>query len=325
MSAEAPKQFGAEHQPSELGGCLPRFLRKFVVDPPQQTQSPPGLDDFAGKIQQGIANHLTVQRQQELDRQNAEAASKAAELSIQAKLAQKQREIRETKAAMMAEARQVLDEFQVEDRLRYIQRMVWKGQGMIRFVEPELYLRRPGSSYPIDQKLPSAVDSEIQKGKRLGGLELVHQYQLPCFEETEVDSYGNYGGPFYRWRYTSRTSETSLSVVVLDQEESGQNEKMLSIHSKCDIGRYDEGHFGYHYSTSHQHYSVSVNPVLDVNIASSTRDSKALLDQAFATETAGRLFNNLLPSQLEKSASKILAEARRKPCWGKWTTNVHDL
>ncbi len=324
MSAEAPKEAGtpAPVTPREPEGGLSRFLNKLFGEPSalQPTlrivQPPPGLEGFAAKIQQGIDGHLAAVSQQELERQNAEAARLAAEVAEKAQAVATQRELEQKRGIAMAEARQILDEFQIEEKLRFIQKTVWGGKGKIRSIEPKFGI------YPMGF---TAVG--VDEYDELGGIELVRQYQLPVFHESmKYGSSGDDGGPYYSWQYVSETSGTSISIVVLKQIGSWKGEKILRVGSKYSAGQRNQEHFGYYYSTYHEHYSIGqAGSFPDVNIPVGSRDSKALLDLALEDETNYRLANNLVPSELEERARIILAEAKRRPSWQRWTSNVHDL
>lgn len=311
MAAETPK-YGEDSQPSQLGGCLPWFLRRFFVPQP-----PPGLEDFATKIHQRIDNHLTAQRQQQLKRRNAETARVADEKRREVEAAQYQRELEQEKTSTLAEAKKILDDFRVEEKLKYIQKTVWKGKGRIRLIEPNIEIKKDpilGIKNPIFGSL-----------NILGGFELVHEYQLPVFREKAV--YGSDGeGPYYRWQYEPETSGTNISIVIVGQRGSGGDGKMMSVRSEYSIGQRKEEYFGYGNGTRHEHYSVgSAGDIPTVDIPIESRDGASLLDSALAKETDYRLTHNLRPSQLEDRARAILAEAKRKPCWLKWTANAHDL
>lgn len=314
MAAEAPK-YNEDPQPSQLGGCLPWFIRRFFVPQP-----PPGLENFATKIHQGIDNHLATQRQQELDRKNAEAAERRAEAALRAEAAQEQRVFEQRKTEAATEARKILSEFQIEERLKYIQRTVWKGNGHVRFIEPGVY-RTIGGTYGLDD--------------RLGGFELIHQY--PLFELNKRTVEWSEGSSD-EWQYGPKIGSTSLSVVVLKKSDLKEGKRVLSILSKGEIGKRKEGTYVHDphyliYDFSHATDSILGNTfdefpgsnVLHVNVPVGLKESTALLDSALAEETNYRIVNKFLPSQLEGRARQILGDVKQRPCWLRWTRNRNDL
>lgn len=325
MSAEAPKQSGAELKPSQTGGFLPIFLRK-LFDVPLESQLPSGLEGFASKIQQGIANYDVAQRQQALEIRSALIASISAEAARKAEIAQKQRELEQKSALAWAEARQILGEFQVEKRLKYIQRAVWGGKGKIIPIEPKFGVSSMGYT---------AVGL-VNEYDKLGGFELVHQYPLFALSKQTIQWSE---GSSDEWQYEPKTGNTSISVVVLRKLDSEEDEKVLSIHSEGEIGRRKEGTFVHdpHYFTYDFAYKyddwrglgstepTSGSGVLHVNIPVATQESTALLDSALAQEANYRITNGLLPSQLEESARKVLGEVKQRPCWMKWTRNRNNV
>lgn len=312
MSAEAPKPTGipAPDTPKEAQGCLPGFLRRFFVPQPLY-----GLEDFATKIQQGINNHNEAQRQQALERRNAATADMIAETARKVVAAQHQRELEQEIASTMVEARKILDEFKIEEKLKYIQKIVWKGKGKLRLIEP-------GTELGTDPIFGS--NAMFGTSKRLGGLELVHQYPLFELNKRTVE---HYEGSFDEWQYAPKTGSTSISVLVLDK-----GEKVLGVRSAGEIGKRKEGTYVHdpHYLTydfSHTMDSSLGNTfdefpgsnVLHVDIPIGLEESTALLDSALSQEVNFRITNKFLPSQLEDRARTILSGVKQRPCWMKWT------
>lgn len=74
------------------------------------------------------------------------------------------------------------------------------------------------------------------------------------------------------------------------------------------------------YTTNTHNLSGAVIPI-------AIQESRALLDSALSQEASSRLTNELLPSQLEEKARRVLAEVKRRPGWLKWTRNMggYDL
>lgn len=306
MSIEVQKDPGitAPVTPREPQGRLPGFLRRLFVPQP-----PPELENFTTKIHQGIDNHLATQRQQELERKNAEAAERRAEAALRVEVAQEQRAFEQKKAEAVTEAKKILGEFQIEERLKYIQRTVWKGKGNVRFIEPGVICR---------------IDGTCGLDDRLGGFELIHQYPLFILNQRTVE---HYEGGFDEWRYEPKMSGTSLSIVL--KEEGGK--KVLNILSKGEIGKRKEGTYVHdpHYYTydfsckedglSNPYDRFPGSDLLHVSIPIATQESAALLDSALALEANFRITNNFLPSQLEDRARTVLRGVKQRPCWMKWT------
>ncbi|MBI2036584.1 hypothetical protein HYT17_03065 [Candidatus Microgenomates bacterium] len=297
MSAEAPRSndAGEPIPPQRREGGFSRFLRGFLKLPfeIQQVQPDPELSDFAGKIQQVVGGHLATVRQQEVSVRNREATLATLEAEERARVAQRQRELEQKRATAMTEANGILSEFRVEERLRYIQRAVWEGRGRIRIIEPEF-----------------GTNSD-----RLGGLELVHQYPFFRYRTKEIVFNSWDGGSRTESQYAPDVAQTSLSIIISRKQGSGEGEETLDINSQYEVGTREQ--------RTPRFRSETVS-IIGVHIPISTTDSRTLLDSAFAQETTYRLTNQLLPSQLEKNAGRILAEVQRLPSWSKWTSYSSD-
>lgn len=211
MSAEAPKNSGQGEPipPQKSGGGFSGFLRRLTGAPselqhPQSStsrivQSPPGLEGFATRIQQGIDMQLTVQSQQELEKKNVESARTAAEASRKAEAEQRQSTLieqeRVRREQTTREADEILKDFQIADRLEFIRQTVWLGKGEIRPVEPIFGIT--------------------------GGLELVHTF--PTYFREEKGDPPNRSGRFYSWRNMPGTGDTRLSISVLGLNGDAEN------------------------------------------------------------------------------------------------------
>lgn len=284
-------------------GFIERFLGK-----PQLSQPPQEIDDFVNQLQERINNHLAAQRQLELEKRNTQAANEAITIEEAKRVAQRQRE-REVKAGLekdeaLAEAMEILRDYQIEAKLKHIQKVIWGGKGKIRLIEPELeiaYGERKGSD-------------------RLGGLQLIHEY--PFFTRIvwqESDSTGD--SIWNEWKYEPRTISRGLSVVVFRQRESDANGKILNMHSEAEIHdtEFEETLRSIHSRDQDASFRTKVLTIMDLDIHIDTGESKRLLDSALAQESVDRTARNLLPTMLEQEASGRLAIARRSPSWMKAT------
>lgn len=324
MSVEAPKEAGttAPITPQKPEGGFSRLLRK-LLEVPSESQStpqpvsrimqpPPGLEDFAAKIQQGRDDHLSTQRQQELDRKNAVAVRLSAEVAEKAQAVAKQRELKETRVEAVTAAKKILDEFQVEEKLKYIRGTIWGGKGRIRFIEPEFERR--------------SIYGTVEPSNRLGGLELVYQYPLFELRKSEYDLSGE---SLDKWRYDPKTGGTSLSIVLKEEGDK----KVLNVLSKGEIGKRKEGtyvhdpHY-YTYDFSYEKDGLSNSSdrfpgcdFLGISIPIATQESTVLLDLALAQEANFRITNKFLPSQLEENARRVLVEVKRRPAWRNWSSS----
>lgn len=279
MSAEAPKEAGttAPVTPQKPEGVFSRFFGRLFAElsesqPTQQpvsrvVQPPPGLEDFAAKIQQGIEVHLSAQRQQELDRKNAEAAKIAAEVEKQANAAQRQRELEDqeriTREEAITEAAKVLKDFRIAERLEYIRDTVWEGKGKIN---------------PVESKFGIKIGEK--RGDILGGFELVFRYPSVSYYVSNFDSEHNCSVS-HPWQGLgvpeARISEstTNLKINVLNlYEVSEQEEKVLIL----------EG-----YNFFHQ------------TIHLGTIDSEPALEAALIQESVNRSRGGGLPSVYERT------------------------
>lgn len=299
MSAEASRNpgIGEPTPPRRPESGFSRLLgRLFTVG----SATSQGVEDFTSKIHQVVGDHFATVRHQELERKNAEVANIAYAAEEKSKAAQRQRDLEQKRATALAEIKGILGEFQIEEKLKYIQKNVWGGKGRIRIVEPEF-------------------STEYDK---LGGLELVHQY--PFFRQnsrTIIFTGGeSEGESATEYRYEPKTGSTSLSIAVLRQHGSEEDEKVLAIHSVDDISRCYSGNF----ETIHQrglHTYLGGTNFFGITIPISSPESEALLGSALAQEVSYRLTNKLLPSQIEEIARKILAVVKQRPGWHGWTRN----
>lgn len=286
-----------------------RFLGKSQLPQPSQA-----TDDFASQLQSRIDGDLESKRQRELQRKRATEEIQAAEAARQRESAQAELQFEQKKADALVEALQILDRFQIEQKLINIQRTVWRGKGRIRNVEPE---------FEVGKYTVTGIHADYHDV--LGGLELVHQYTLPEHESTTPMSEDGPLSP--RWRWVPRTSSTRLSVRVLLSHGSREGEKTLAITSSAETNEAgnipNEGYamdqkFPYFISYGSDRGLGNISIFGAANIPITSED----LDRHLLQETEVRLAHNLLPSHLEQRAGKFLAEAKAKPTWNRWV--VHD-
>ncbi|MDD5147178.1 MAG: hypothetical protein PHV63_01335 [Candidatus Daviesbacteria bacterium] len=303
MSAEAPKNTGitAPNTQQEPQGCLPGFLRRLFATPqevqqiPKIIQPPSGLEGFADQLQQGIDGYFASVRQQDLERRNAEAARMANKALEKIKTEQLQRDRLEQEQsrirAAVTEASKTLQDFQIAERLRYIQDKIWGGKGNIAAAEP---------AFNIDGRY-----------NRLGGLRL--EYECPYYYRTVTEEWSdakNYASRKYerRWKYASATFGTCLSVDVLACRQDSQVEarKLLEVSAIYDYTfRVGVGRFPFGGDTFLGKVTIPIDQP----------DSKTLLGGALTQETVHRVAIGWIPSKLDEQA---LEERSRLPHWEKW-------
>lgn len=315
MSVEAPK--GNQ-------GCLPRFLRRFITEAsepqpipqskPSVVQPPLGLENFADQIRSVVDGRLTAQRQKEHDIEAAKAAQIAASIEADRKAAEalskpyrdeEDRKYREKQEQIAKELAAVLEKFRVVERLGYIRDTVWGGKGEIRPVGGKVSVAGKKANYTHQN---DAYNHETDRG----GLELVYQYpSVKLLDSPKIEGRFNIEGSSspgspHMQKYVPDTNSTALRVKVLDTEQdSGEDKKELRISSVtvlspgCRI-----------FVSDFEFFSVCMPREKD--------ESEALLEVALKQETIKRVDDGLLPSQLEKSARKMLIEAQRGPNWQKW-------
>lgn len=305
MSAESPRNSGTGEptRPQKPDGRFSGFFKRLFAVPsePQpvhQTtsrivQSPPGLEDFAAGLKQGMDNHFASVKQQELDRQaeilrisNIAAAKQAQEEAKQKELDEQER-IRREKA--IVEANKMLEDFRIRERLEYIRDTVWEGKGQVRSLEPN-------SSW-------------------LGGFEIVHEY--PSFTKREETLHPEGCGPAnYRWKYVPRTDSTHLRMVAIDNSQ-------ISISSYLNSDRFYENtgytgawskNWGWQGDPRGFGYSSSRNEPVVVQINSP--ESEKLLREAITKVIVDRVKRRLVPAQIEMYAKEEML--RVSPQWGKW-------
>lgn len=288
MSAEVPKNGGAgeplrpQRTVNNLFSSLQRFfgvLDRQIVQPPIQPttqiaiQPPPGLEEFAAKIQQGINNHLTTQRQQEVERRDAEAARLSAEVEERAKVAQRKIEMEELEITREDQARseadEILKDFRVAERLEYIRAAVWEGKGEIRPIEPQF-------------------GSEKGQADTLGGLELAFDYPTVLYRQEWHN--GDSDGVRTSYEYfpgalsIPSIRSTRLRVDIIRDLEN--RKKMLEVTSDISFGH-------------------PVRILVDEN------DSKPLLEEFLVRDSAIRTVRGYLPSKLEKEGTERVATLKR--------------
>lgn len=319
MLSEAPKQSCTEPKPSQTGGFLSRFLRRFVAEAPGiQTipqskpsviQPPLGLENFADQIQSVVDGRFAAERQKEHDIEVAKAAQIAASREADRKAAEalskpyrdeEDRKYREKQEQIAKELADVLEKFRVVERLEYIRDTVWGGKGEIR----------PDDTYQFKDDYGTHTFR--------GGVKLVYQYLgVKLLDMPQVSGYAGIDSPSrpgnpHMQKYVPDTWSTTLSVSVLDiKQDSGEDQKLLSIASFRNLS---SGYQTFQLDLESQRYPQFFGNF----IPRETDGCEDLLEAALKQETIKRVDDGLLPSQLEESARKILTEAQRGPNWQKW-------
>lgn len=255
-------------------------LRKFFVPKP-----PSGLEDFAQRLHRGINGYLATQTHHDIVRRMYEAAGVATEKTRKEGEVLYQKELKQRKAIVMNEAMSILSGFNVKEKLEYIRNTIWKGEGTIEIVQPEI----------------SGIS---------GGLKLVCEYPFFKFSHRHRVTGWN-GTPTDEWRYDPIKGETSISVVSRTQG--------IEVNSKYEYGDRRGGTY-----VKAPHFFTNTGNLLSVDILVAP-ESKSLLDSVLIQESGKRIAERLLPSQLEEKAKRILREIERKSSWKEWTGNRNDL
>lgn len=300
MSTEAHRNNGTGEPvtPQVSKGGFSGFLRGLTGVPseshhPQQStsrivQPPPGLEDFAAGLKQGIEGHFATVRQQELDRQNAEALRISIEAEKQAQAEAKQRELAEQERVRrekaFAEASKILKDFRVEEKLDYIRQRYWEGKGEI--------IPAPLLGVSLD-------GDELQ-----GGFELSYRFTnfKPVFDKWEHRVHDGRSMSRSRSKVISYNESTRLVIALINEQ---QGEKVFRIYSGRSsdestmegISFLTDNGFSFVYRGS---YSVFEGKRIPVN----AEDSDALLEAAFIEDVTVRRQGSYFPAQLEKQVRR---------------------
>lgn len=286
MSAEAPRNSGTEepiHTQRPDGG-LSGFLRRFIGQPtPTIIQPPPGLKDFAAKLHQKVDDNLVTQRQRELELQRETTARLAVAAEGRAIAEQRQREFAEGHNTRKRESQKVLQDFQIAERLKYIQKNVWGGMGTIRQIDDGIVAYR-GSS------------------ELLAGLELIYQYPA-CVGRKDYNSTD--AGDWTSYMFAPEMRFTKLGVKVVNvKHDTNEDEKLLEIFS------------GIYSPAVHNGYSP-FEIIAATEIPLGEENSVTLLEQVLLEEIDIRLNRGSLPKQLENGARRGLTKAKQSLGWQK--------
>ncbi|MFH1536175.1 MAG: hypothetical protein ABIC96_03865 [Patescibacteria group bacterium] len=246
------------------------------------------VEGFANRLQQIANDSLARQKQQKVDERNTQAVRVTAAAASKEEAARKQREREEFLKTRKTEGLKVLHDFQIEKRLKYIQKTVWEGKGGVRSVLDE-DLRYSDRGVGTDWFVQRA------------GFELVHQY--PGSRKVTEYYSSESGGDYSIDRYVPYTGVTRLRVLVIDLEhESGESEiALLEISSAT-------------YSPSEADMKRGIRSFtnfLEINIPAKAEDSVVQLEQALLCESITRVDSGFLPNQWETRGSRELTEARR--------------
>lgn len=300
MSAEAPRNSGREepiHSQRPDGG-FSRFLRRFIGQPqavqqltPRVIQSPPGLEDFASRVQTGINDQLELKRQQGLEKilESQRMATRVAELR-----ADEQRrinEIEERERSAAAEGAKILNGLRVAERLKYIQDSVWEGKGQIRSTV--------------------GVRSLYHGSQSLATMELNHQYPALRVIQEYIPDYSESGGsPNSQWQYVPAIGSTRLIVDVVDLGVTQRVPNInIRVFSEVKLDREVNG----------EYYAE----VCSVFIPAGTRTTEQQLETALVQETASRVNRNFIPPRLEEREKEALLKAKRSHAWQKWVSGTY--
>lgn len=316
MSTEAPRNSGQGEPvpPQRSKDGFSGLLRRLFIAPtePQPTQQsisrivqpPPGLEGFATGLKQGIDSHFTSVKQQELDRQNAEASRLSAEAAKQAQEEVKKKELagqeRIRREEAIAEANKILENFRIRERLEYIRDTVWEGKGEVMPIEP---------------------NSDC-----FGGFDLVHKF--PSFtKQEETLSADRHGTPNYRWRYVPKTDSVHFRISALGNSR-------LSIYSYLLSDRFEEdsprsgvdhktwGGYSWQHDDDPRGIRYSHHGAEAVDVQTDLPESETLLQAAITQVIVDRIKRGVLPAQLEQEARE---QRSRLPHWQQWNKQFSNI
>lgn len=240
------------------------------------------LEVFTNQLQQITNGYLTRQREEKILQRNEEVARRVAKAVLKSEEIRKERERQAFLRVRKREALKVLDDFQVEERLDRIKRIVWQGKGVIKPI-PDEELRGRHSGYDWL--------------RQMCGLQLTHKYPT-CRIDTRYYS-PEVGGSYSVDTFVPYMGATRLYIVVTDLEGASKNEiESLEISS----GTYSE--------TERRGYKFT--NFLEKSVPVKAPDSIILLDQILLEESNIRVNNQFLPPQLESRAKREIQEARKK-------------
>lgn len=316
MSAEAPRNSGTGEPiyPRRREGGISGFLRRFIGQPtPTIIQPPPRLENFAGRLRQGVVDvteELDIARKQaELERTEREKqeAIKVAE-ATEAERLQRQQST-ESRLQALGEINEMAAAFRIRDRLIYISATVWEGKGQIRDITTP-----PESA--IERFLPDSRDNDLRGLE--AGYELVYSYEVPV-EERKNDYYG------YSWRYITGRESTSLRVYIgyADPDGTsingrwphvGKGGKYLNVSSEYLKSKYIKKES---YPWYGPEYEAEWLPL--VGLEPPDRDGvEKELEQLLISESTKRIRIGAIPSKLYLVGQERLKEAKSNPQWHKW-------
>lgn len=252
-----------------------------------------GLENFSGKLQQGIAGKLAEDEQHKQEWQKRIDGLRAEEADKQAKLEAEQRErteqLRIKTEKAVAEGTEVLASFKVAEKLEVIRQTVWEGKG-------EIISTKTWFDYPCNDEYSKERDriwrGYYKQGHRptydlLSGLELVFKYPDVVWVQTRDNGDGGTTSTFDYSPSSGGVANqfigiTSLNIHVLNiHEETKEDRKILMISSTEPFlrGRIRE----------------------DVMIQVNAENSETILNEALIEDSAYRTTSGLIPSQLEKA------------------------
>ncbi|MCL5784236.1 MAG: hypothetical protein M1142_02695 [Patescibacteria group bacterium] len=329
MSAEAPKQTGIT-APQEPQGCLPGFLRRIfgitepsknptlITSQPTFGQPPPGLENFADKINSVVDGRLAADQQKALDLENM----KAAEAAAAAEAFAKSEKLRRQEAIKLQEEQQelirketdgILEVFRVAERLQYIKDTIWGGRGEIRRAAGRTFIAGKKACYTHQNYAYNWTHD-------MGGLELFYQYPSVRMQYVpKVEGRLNIGSGDYTpghpetQRYEPAINSTALRITVVNvEQDSGNDRKELCISSVS------VGYPGEHFLSGWTEQKQTNLEFYSASIPREAADSETLLETALYNETVRRVEHGSSPAALEERARKELDQAKKSPKWQKW-------
>ncbi len=308
MSAEAPRNSGIGEPipPQKPEGGFSGFFRRLFTAPSelQQTQQPisrivqppPGLENFAGKLQQGIADHLVADKQRMQEWQRGVDKLRAEEVEKQAKLEAEQRgqaeQLRIKTEKAIAEGAEVLASLKVAEKLEVIRQTVWEGRGEIRptrvwfdFPCNDEYAKERDRMW--SGQIPNRELGPRPKYDLLGGLELVFKYPDVVWVETRDNGDGGETSTFDYSPSSGVPSQftgvTSLNIHVLKVHKEAKEDKTILMIS------------------STEPFLRGGRMPKDVTVLVNAEGSETLLDEALTKDSAHRTTCGFIPSLLEEA------------------------
>lgn len=238
-------------------------------------QSPPGLENFAQKVQDQVDKHLNTQRQQELERQQIEnqRLTEIAAENARVEAEQKERieQIRIKIEQATTEAAKILEDFQIREKLEYIRVTVWGGKGDIKPIKPDFY----------------------DGNRQLGGFKLEFSYQTTRVDVDWKDVGYDRTERVETEQHSVDTTYLKVIVAHFDPRQKERDFRGKRFHIISPFLGNDKDFLGNYYSEEHQ------SPlVLDLSDLTDKGSREAELNELLMRESVARKLSGYIPSEL---------------------------